>query len=114
MKKVKIEWTETDLVLYGYEEEFEVSDDFEANKDNCLKIVRKLREEDNKWFDSKWTEYQDGDRKLYPLKVDKFCEILPPSPEEKRAEYMKLLEEMEQKIATMEAEKERILKLVNE
>lgn len=113
MKKVKIEWTETDLLLYSYEEEFEVEDDFEVNTENCLSLAKKWRESD-RYFESKSTDYKDADQEIYPVTIDSYVEILPPSPEDRKAEYLELLNEIEKKIAGMVLEKERILKLVNE
>lgn len=112
MKTVRIGWIETDLVLYGYEDDFEVSDDFEITEENCLKLAKNWRENPNMECDSHCTSYSDADQKIYPVKIDSFGEIYPPSPEEKRAEYQQMLIDLQKKEDAIKAEKEIIIKLI--
>lgn len=112
MKTVLVGWTETDLILYGYEEEFEVADNFEITKENCLSLVKNWRETDSRSFYSKFTDYDDADQELYPVKVDDVVEILPPSPEEKKAEYYQMLIDLQKEEDAIKAEKESIIKLM--
>jgi len=117
MKTIKVCWTEREVIEYSYEEDFEVEDDFVANSESVLDLIN----ENSHLFDNNNTHYtkiggfvKDGILVIPDMEIDSYEEILPPSPEDRKAEYLELLSEMEKKIAGMVMEKERILKLVNE
>ena len=123
MKKVKVFWTEREVIEYSYEEEFEVEDDFVIDSEHLGNRINTELETSGINFDTNHTNYESianfqdpesGELKIKELEIDSYEEILPPSPEEKKAEYLQLLAEMEQKITGMTLEKERILKLINE
>lgn len=123
MKKVKVTWTEREVIEYTYEEIIEVEDDFAINSEHLGDRIQAEIDKDCITFDNKYTNYEPvayfqnpetGNIEIKEFEVSSYEEILPPSPEEKKAEYLELLNEMEQKIAGMTLEKERILKLVNE
>jgi len=114
MKKVKVIWREHELVSYGYEEEFEVADDFEITKDSCFNLVKNWRETDSRSFDTSWTDYQDIDQEIYPVTIDDVMEIIPPSIEEKKNEYQDEIERLSFIVSDTLAEKERIEKLLTE
>jgi len=73
-------------------------------------------------FDNKHTNYEPisyfqdpetGELKIKEFEIDSYEEILPPSPEDRKAEYLEFLKEIELKIEGMTLERERLLKLVN-
>lgn len=123
MKKVKVNWTEREVIEYGYEEVIEVEDDFVINSEYLGNRIQAEIDKDCITFDNKYTNYEPvayfqdpetGKIEIKEFEVNLYEEILPPSPEEKKAEYLQLLAEMDEKIAGMTLEKERILKLVNQ
>jgi hypothetical protein len=122
MKTIKVCWTEREVIEYCYEEEFEVEDDFVVNSEHLIdRILDKIN--NYRSYDSINTNYEpiakflineDGDLKIPDMVIDSYVEILPPSPEAKRNEYLDEIERLSFIVSDTLAEKERLEKLLNE
>jgi len=123
MKKIKVNWTEREVIEYSYEEILEVEDDFVVDSEHLGDRICEEMDKDVVNFDSKYTNYEPipyfqdpetGEIKIKEFEIDAYVEITPPPIEEKKIEYLQLLKEMDLKIDGMKFEKERIEKLLTE
>lgn len=118
MKTVKVCWTEREIIEYSYEETILVEDNFVVNSENLIDEVSVKNNDFT--FDSKSTNYEyiekfigdDGKLEIAEIQIDSYEEILPPSPEEKKAEYQQMLIDIQKREDAIKEEKESILKLL--
>lgn len=115
MKKIKVNWTEREVIEYNYEEEFEVEDDFVVNSESVLDLIN----ENSHLFDNNNTHYtkidgfiKEGVLVIPDMEIDSYEKILPPSPKEKKAEYQQMLIDLQKREDAIKAEKESIIKLL--
>jgi hypothetical protein len=115
MKKIKVNWTEREVVEYLFEEEIEVDDNFTVNSWALIDEIN-LRQS-GIGFDSKSTDYGSisefkdkgtGELKIPEIEINSYVEILPPSPEDKKEQYLDEIERLSFIIADTIAAKERV------
>lgn len=110
MRKFKVNWLEREVIEYGFEVEIEVADDFVANSSNLINVAKGCG-----MLDSKFTNYieigsyvRNGVLDIPEIEIDSYEEILQPSHEDKKEQYLDEIERLSFIIADTIAAKERV------
>jgi len=116
MKTIKVEWTEREIIQYHYGEEIEVDDDFEVDINSISGEIslRMFHSIDTSYVDIKDFTNDKGVLEIKKFEIESYEEVLPPSPEEKKAEYQQMLIEIQRREDEIKQEKENIIKLLTQ